>query len=144
MILDSTGRAPPTAKAIRTARRFRTIVCVAAFCPEDRVRRLRAAGAEVHKFEVMDLRDILRRVCELGVPSVLIEGGGEVHASAFEAGVVDEVAVFVSPMIVGGRDAPTPVEGRGVDRLADALRLREVQIGAIGNREILLRGWTSP
>jgi diaminohydroxyphosphoribosylaminopyrimidine deaminase/5-amino-6-(5-phosphoribosylamino)uracil reductase len=144
VILDSTGRTPPTSKAIRTARRWRTIVCVATFCPEARVRRLRAAGAEVHKFEVMDLRDILRRVCELGVPSVLIEGGGQVHASAFEAGVVDEVAVFVAPLVIGGRDAPTPVEGRGVDRLADALRLREVEVGAIGGRELLLRGWTSP
>ena len=50
--------------------------------------------------------------------SVLIEGGGTTHASAFEAGIVDKVMFFVAPKIMGGRDAITAIEGEGVDRMA--------------------------
>jgi 2,5-diamino-6-(ribosylamino)-4(3H)-pyrimidinone 5'-phosphate reductase len=48
-----------------------------------------------------------------GIGSIMIEGGGEVIASAFRAGLVDELYTYIAPEIVGGRDAPTVVDGPG-------------------------------
>jgi diaminohydroxyphosphoribosylaminopyrimidine deaminase/5-amino-6-(5-phosphoribosylamino)uracil reductase len=126
---------------VRTARRRRTLIAVNASCPEERVRELRRRGVEVHKFEVMDAATVLTRFCLMGVPQVLIEGGGEAHASALEAGIVDEVVAFVAPRILGGRDAKTPVEGRGVDRALQALQLKEPQVRALGGGEVMIRGY---
>jgi len=66
------------------------------------------------------------------VDSVLLEGGGELVASAFEAGLVDRVAVFVAPMILGGRASKTPVAGTGPERVADALGLESIRVRRIG------------
>lgn len=129
IVLDTMARTPLNAKILRSGR---TLLAVSTSAPPDRVRALRRK-AEVHLFEVMDLTEILRRFARLGVRHVLVEGGGEIHASAFHAGVVDEVLVFVAPKIVGGRDARTPVEGPGIERIAEALKFRKVEIRQVGN-----------
>jgi diaminohydroxyphosphoribosylaminopyrimidine deaminase/5-amino-6-(5-phosphoribosylamino)uracil reductase len=81
------------------------------------------AGCEILHLPKIDLREVLRLLVRRGVLEVLIEGGGTVLASAFDARVVDEVLVFVAPKIIGGRQAITPVEGEGVCRVTDALHL---------------------
>jgi diaminohydroxyphosphoribosylaminopyrimidine deaminase/5-amino-6-(5-phosphoribosylamino)uracil reductase len=76
-------------------------------------------------------RDMLRVLEELGrrsIQSVLVEGGGGVAGAFIDADLVDKVTFFVAPVIVGGRDAPTAVAGLGVERMADALRLEDVEI----------------
>lgn len=80
---------------------------------------------------------------ELGkrkILSVLIEGGGEVHASFFAANLVDKVCVYVAPSIIGGREAPGPVGGKGVEHLADAIRLRELDVARLGE-DLLITGY---
>jgi diaminohydroxyphosphoribosylaminopyrimidine deaminase/5-amino-6-(5-phosphoribosylamino)uracil reductase len=69
---------------------------------------------------------------------VLIEGGAEVNASFVEAGLVDRVAFFVAPRLLGGRQAPTAVGGRGL-ALKDALGLEEVTIRRVGD-DLLIEG----
>jgi diaminohydroxyphosphoribosylaminopyrimidine deaminase/5-amino-6-(5-phosphoribosylamino)uracil reductase len=60
--------------------------------------------------------------------NVLVEGGSTLLGSLFDAGVIDEVHVFVAPCLAGGAGAPSPISGRGVDRIADAWRLVDAQI----------------
>ena len=66
------------------------------------------------------------------IQSVLLEGGGELLASAFEERLVDRVAWFVAPLILGGRSSPPAVGGAGVPRLAKAIRLGEVTVRRVG------------
>lgn len=141
IVLDSWGRTPVDSNLIRTARKWRTIVAVNPSCDEARVAALRKAGAEVHKFEVMDLAVILGRLASMGIDRVLIEGGGEVHASALEAGIVDEVFVFIAPIIVGGRGAKSPVGGSGKETIAEALKLKGSEIHTLPTGEVLVHGW---
>jgi len=59
-----------------------------------------------------------------GVKRLLCEGGGELDAALFEAGLVDELNLTICPKIVGGREAPTLSEGVGFSKLADAASLK--------------------
>lgn len=70
----------------------------------------------------------MRELSRRGIQNVLVEGGGELVASLFTHKLVDKIFFFVAPKIIGGRDAVTSVEGRGIRRMHDALRLDKVKL----------------
>jgi diaminohydroxyphosphoribosylaminopyrimidine deaminase / 5-amino-6-(5-phosphoribosylamino)uracil reductase len=74
----------------------------------------------------VDVGAVLAALFEREVRAVLLEGGGEVHAAFLDAGVVDRVTLFVAPMLLGGRAAPTVVGGAGRE-LKAAIRLGPLQ-----------------
>ncbi|HWF18699.1 MAG TPA: dihydrofolate reductase family protein [Verrucomicrobiae bacterium] len=78
----------------------------------------------------------LRR--EWGVKRLLCEGGGEINAGLFEAGLVDEIHLTLCPVIFGGRIAPTLSDGRGFERLADATLSRVKSKKRIGDEMFLV------
>ncbi|MBI4566310.1 MAG: bifunctional diaminohydroxyphosphoribosylaminopyrimidine deaminase/5-amino-6-(5-phosphoribosylamino)uracil reductase RibD [Planctomycetes bacterium] len=140
IVLDSGARLPLEAQLVRTARERRTIMAVTSEAPPNKVRRLERAGVEiVAQQEEIDMRILFEELGRSGIQSMLVEGGGEVHASVLDADLADEAIVFVGPKIVGGRDAVTPVEGKGVAKMAAALTLKEVRVECLGN-DALIRG----
>lgn len=88
----------------------------------------------------VDMFLLMEELGKRGVASLLVEGGGTTLASAFEAGIVDKVMFFIAPKIVGGRDAVTPVEGKGVALMDDAIQLDEVSVSRVGG-DILVEGY---
>jgi diaminohydroxyphosphoribosylaminopyrimidine deaminase/5-amino-6-(5-phosphoribosylamino)uracil reductase len=72
--------------------------------------------------------------------SLLVEGGGEVHAAFFAEGLVDKLYVYLAPTLIGGRDAPGPLGGSGIEHLADAARLRDVDVARLGE-DLLISGY---
>ena len=72
------------------------------------------------------------------VKRLLCEGGGEINGALFEAGLVDEVHVTLSPVIFGGRTAPTMADGNGFSSLADATRLRMKSRKRVGDELFLV------
>jgi diaminohydroxyphosphoribosylaminopyrimidine deaminase/5-amino-6-(5-phosphoribosylamino)uracil reductase len=82
----------------------------------------------------------MRQLAQREITHVLFEGGGEVIASALAEDIVDRVLFFIAPKIVGGRDAPTSVEGLGVKDLEHALKLKDVQMKRFGD-DFLLSGY---
>jgi diaminohydroxyphosphoribosylaminopyrimidine deaminase/5-amino-6-(5-phosphoribosylamino)uracil reductase len=139
IVLDSGARTPLDSKVVRTAREQETILAVAPGAPERRVSELRKRGVRILELDVRDLRVVFEALAEEGLRRILVEGGGEVHSSVLEAGVADEVCVFVAPKVVGGRAAKTPVEGEGFERMAEALALGELTVERFGG-DLLLRG----
>ena len=87
----------------------------------------------------VDVKDMLLKIGKLGIDSVIVEGGGNLNASLIECGCVDEVIAFVAPKIIGGRDAVSPVEGVGIDLMSNALQLRDVVPGVVGD-DFYIRG----
>jgi diaminohydroxyphosphoribosylaminopyrimidine deaminase/5-amino-6-(5-phosphoribosylamino)uracil reductase len=75
-----------------------------------------------------------------GILSLLVEGGGEVHAACFADNLVDKVCAYIAPKLVGGREALGPIGGLGVERLADAVRLRDVDVVRLG-ADVLITGY---
>jgi diaminohydroxyphosphoribosylaminopyrimidine deaminase / 5-amino-6-(5-phosphoribosylamino)uracil reductase len=131
VIVDSRLRTPPRAAALKGG----ALVLCAEAGPRRRA-ALERAGAEVivcpGKGGRVDLRKGMKALVRRGVLAVLAEGGGELAGSLLEAGLVDRAVMFVSPRIVGGRQAVAAIAGNGVARLADAWNLEESRVLRVG------------
>jgi len=135
VVLDSAGRTPVDASVIHAGDPSRALIAVTPTAPRDRVQALRSAGASV--LEVpgpdgrVDAAALLSLLFQREVRAVLVEGGGEVHASFLDAGLVDRVAFFVAPILLGGRGAAPAVGGAG-RALKDAVRLASMTVTTLG------------
>jgi diaminohydroxyphosphoribosylaminopyrimidine deaminase/5-amino-6-(5-phosphoribosylamino)uracil reductase len=87
----------------------------------------------------IDFKEIVRRLIELDIYRILIEGGGETAAAALEAGVVKDVCYFLAPKIIGGRNAVTPVEGSGIVFVDHCIRIRNMKCTQVG-QDIMITG----
>lgn len=142
VVADSLARTPVDAAVLGGD--ATTYLLVSDDARDDRLADLADAGAEiVHAgHERVDLPDALTSLEANGIADLLVEGGGEVIFSLFEAGLVDELSTFVGPTILGGRDAPTLVDGEGfVDEFPElALRaVEEVDGGVLLEWDVLDR-----
>jgi diaminohydroxyphosphoribosylaminopyrimidine deaminase/5-amino-6-(5-phosphoribosylamino)uracil reductase len=89
-------------------------------------------GAEViivkAKGGMVDLRALLKELAKREITSILVEGGGNLNAKLLEESLADKVLFFISPKIIGGRDAITSVEGRGAKNVKDAVKLKNIKL----------------
>jgi diaminohydroxyphosphoribosylaminopyrimidine deaminase/5-amino-6-(5-phosphoribosylamino)uracil reductase len=147
VVLASRADVPLRSHLARTAREHPVLIACGKDAPARRVDALRARGCEVVQLPArngrVSLRVLLRRLHARGITHVLLEGGGRLLGDAFDAGLVDRVAVFVAPKIAGGADAVTAVAGRGVARIAAARGLTNVRLRRLGE-DLLLEGDLAP
>lgn len=87
----------------------------------------------------LDLRQLLRRLGERGIDSILLEGGGTLNASALQEDLVQRVYAFVAPKLVAGAKAKSPVEGMGILRMEDAIELQDIEVIPAG-RDFCITG----
>ncbi|MBR3654569.1 MAG: bifunctional diaminohydroxyphosphoribosylaminopyrimidine deaminase/5-amino-6-(5-phosphoribosylamino)uracil reductase RibD [Elusimicrobia bacterium] len=80
-----------------------------------------------------DFNVIIEKLNKMALKRILIEGGGEINSSVISAKKVDEVILFIAPIIVGGRNAKTFVEGDGVKFIKDSLKFKKFEIKNFGN-----------
>lgn len=141
IVVDSRGRTRPTAKVLQGP--APTLIATTDQSPESWRQALQSLGAEIAVLPsadgLVDLTALLRLLGEHGCLDLLVEGGGILLGALFDAGLVDRVQAIVAPMIVGGSEAPVAVAGRGVERMADALRLRDVSVQHLG-QDLLVEG----
>ena len=90
----------------------------------------------------VDLNALLTTLSERKITSILVEGGGAVHGSFFDAGFVDRVYAFIAPKLIGGKEALSPIGGIGCLKIADGLKLDRVETMALGN-DFLITGCTT-
>jgi diaminohydroxyphosphoribosylaminopyrimidine deaminase/5-amino-6-(5-phosphoribosylamino)uracil reductase len=142
VVFDSKARTPVTARVIQGEPHGLAVIAVGADAPVDRVRALEAAGAQVLRCPGADGRvspvDVLAALAGREVRGVLVEGGAAVAAAFVEAGLVDRVAMFLAPLLLGGASAPTVVAGTGRD-LKRAVSLERVEVRRIGD-DVLIEG----
>jgi diaminohydroxyphosphoribosylaminopyrimidine deaminase/5-amino-6-(5-phosphoribosylamino)uracil reductase len=94
------------------------------------VNALQARGVEV-VCDASNGRDLLKVLEELGrrsIQSVLLEGGGGLAGAFIDARLVDKLTFFIAPLVVGGNAATSAIGGVGADKMADALRLKDVEV----------------
>jgi len=136
VVVSSAGDLPRDCRLLATAAAVRTIVLVR---DVDAAvgRALEAKGAEVVTMGAGGLRTGLRALADRGLLDILCEGGPGLTASLLAQGLVDRLAVFVAPLLVG-RGAPDLLAAPAVTSLADALRVTDVTWETVGD-DLLLR-----
>ena len=126
VVFDSTARLPLDSQLVSAAPGQRLIVVTTRAAPRSAVEALENAGAEVvvtaGENEPARVRDALDRLGDMGIAAILLEGGPHLAGAFFDAGEIDEVRLFLAPLLLGGRQARDPLEGEGVELIADALR----------------------
>ncbi|MBU1905595.1 MAG: bifunctional diaminohydroxyphosphoribosylaminopyrimidine deaminase/5-amino-6-(5-phosphoribosylamino)uracil reductase RibD [Candidatus Omnitrophica bacterium] len=88
----------------------------------------------------VNLKDMMKKLAREGITNCLVEGGGTLIGSLFDEGLVDKVIFFVSPKIIGGRDAIGSVMGKGITRIDKAIRLKDIKLKRIGE-DFLFEGY---
>ncbi len=135
IVVDSGARLPLAARLIDSGTPARAVVAVADEAPAERLARLEARGVTVLSCKSRDGRvdpaDLCARLFALDVTGVLLEGGSELNGAFIEAGLVDRVAIFIAPLLIGGATAPTAVGGHG-RLLSEAIRLQSLEARPVG------------
>jgi len=143
IIADAQGRTPASARVFSTT--GHTLLAVAEDIKPAKARRLEQAGAELIRLPneegLVDLKALFKLLGQRQVTSVLAEGGGQLVGSLFDQGLVDKVVVFIAPIIIGGANARAAVAGQGVDKVSQALRLKQVRIEML-DQDIMVIGYT--
>ncbi|MBO6058367.1 MAG: bifunctional diaminohydroxyphosphoribosylaminopyrimidine deaminase/5-amino-6-(5-phosphoribosylamino)uracil reductase RibD [Bacteroidales bacterium] len=164
IVVDSNLRIPVDSQLVKTANEYRTIVACRHFDRSeaerseveksslnvnkqkgflDSLRSLEMTGVEHLECQSnnnhVDINDLMTKLGAMGIDSLLLEGGGTLNAAFLEAGCVDEVWAFIAPKIIGGEGAKTPVSGKGIDKMSEAINLQDIDIQNI-NGDILIKG----
>lgn len=143
IILDAHASLPLESRLIGSVEEAPVLVACLDTAPAAACTELTESGCRVLRFEAVgdrvDVEALLRRLGSDRLTNVMIEGGGEVLAYAFEHGLVDEVRVFISPKLVGGAKAPAALGGAGIKCVADAIQLEDVEWRRVGG-DMLLTG----
>ena len=160
IVVDSKLRIPNDCQLVKTAKEYKTIIAHTVISSDrresrnlkqlDEISPLRYASVEMTNSGVellhckskdghVDINDLMTQLGAQGIDSLLLEGGGTLNEAFLEAGCVDEVWAFIAPKIIGGSEAKTPVAGKGIDRMCDAIKLQDIDIQNI-NGDILIKG----
>jgi diaminohydroxyphosphoribosylaminopyrimidine deaminase/5-amino-6-(5-phosphoribosylamino)uracil reductase len=107
----------------------------------DKINKLLQSGCYIILFkDELDLSNLMVRLAEMGITSILIEGGSSLNAHALEDGIVDKVLFFIAPKIIGGRKSYPAVGGPTSRSLEDAYQLRNATMKRVGE-DFLVEGY---
>lgn len=147
IICDTHLRTPLDAKVVTTAKEVPTIM--ACSC-EDRKKQQPYLDAGCRVVTVgkntkghLDLRELMEKLAELNIDSILLEGGSQLNWAALQAGIVNKVQAYIAPKLFGGEGAKTPVGGSGVEFPSQAVLLENLQIKQLGE-DILIESEVKP
>jgi diaminohydroxyphosphoribosylaminopyrimidine deaminase/5-amino-6-(5-phosphoribosylamino)uracil reductase len=126
IVFDSEARLPLDSQLVRGAAELPLTVVISRAAPRLAADALEVAGADVivatGENEPARVRNALGQIGAAGVTSILLEGGPHLAGAFLDAGEVDEIRLFVAPVVLGGSHARDPLEGEGVERIAEATR----------------------
>jgi diaminohydroxyphosphoribosylaminopyrimidine deaminase/5-amino-6-(5-phosphoribosylamino)uracil reductase len=129
VIFDTHLRLPVSSKLAQTAREVQTWVLAGADADPAAEEALRQAGVMIIRVPRsaegrVDMAAALRAIADLGVVSLLVEGGAELAGSLLATRLADELHAFIAPILLGPRGRPGAVDWAGPDSPSDAPRLR--------------------
>jgi diaminohydroxyphosphoribosylaminopyrimidine deaminase/5-amino-6-(5-phosphoribosylamino)uracil reductase len=148
VVFDSLARLPLSSQLVAAAEQTPLTVCVSRAAARADTDALEAAGAQVlvatGQNEPARVRSALDQLGGGGIASVLLEGGPHLAGAFLDAGEIDEIRLFLAPILLGGRTARDPLEGEGVERISDALRALSFDCDRVGDDLLVsarLREW---
>lgn len=140
IICDTYLKISPDSQLVRTAGDVKTYI---ATCAEDsnKKKELAKRGCRIlnisKKGEYLDLVELMERLGQEKIDSVILEGGGILNYSALQSGIVQKVQAYIAPKLFGGKEAATPVQGTGQKSPEEAFLLCNRKVSFYGE-DILL------
>jgi diaminohydroxyphosphoribosylaminopyrimidine deaminase/5-amino-6-(5-phosphoribosylamino)uracil reductase len=136
VVFDSLARLPATSQLVAAAAEIPLTVIVSRAAARAETDALEAAGVQVlvatGENEPARVRSALDQLGALGVSSILLEGGPHLAGAFLDAGEIDEIRLFLAPLLLGGSAARDPLEGEGVERISEALRAISFDCESVG------------
>ena len=147
IIVDTKASISLDSNVVKTANEYRTILAVSnqlsAVSNQSKIDELKSYNVEIlyceEKDGHVDINDLMIKLGQKGIDSILLEGGATLNAAFLEAGCVDEVYAFIAPKIIGGEHSKSPVGGQGIKLMKDAIMLKDIKIETFDN-DILIKG----
>lgn len=137
IVVDRRARIPMESNLVATAHEMPLVVVYGSMADEEKLEELREAG--VMLWNCNSIMELVQRAGAEKIDSILLESGGTLNEALLKEGLVDEVMAFVAPKIVGGKASRTPVEGEGVEMMADAIELTDTTMETFGN-DVMITG----
>ena len=133
VVLDSQCRLPLDSQLVRTVGEAAVIVFTTESASVERIEALRSAGVEVLIVETgsdqrLDVNSVMLELGRRRMTNLFVEAGSRILGGLFDQRLVNEVHAFIAPAISGGGDAPSPIGGRGISTMSDALRLEQTTV----------------
>jgi diaminohydroxyphosphoribosylaminopyrimidine deaminase/5-amino-6-(5-phosphoribosylamino)uracil reductase len=148
VVFDTLARLPPGSQLVAAAAEIPLTVVVSRAAARVDTDALEAAGVQVlvatGENEPARVRSALEQLGSLGVASVLLEGGPHLAGAFLDAGEIDELRLFLAPLLLGGSAARDPLEGKGVERISEAMRALTFECDRVGEDLLIsarLREW---
>jgi diaminohydroxyphosphoribosylaminopyrimidine deaminase / 5-amino-6-(5-phosphoribosylamino)uracil reductase len=148
VVFDTTARLPVDSQLVQMAPEVPLTVVVSRAARRTAVSNLEMAGAEVivatGANEPARVNSALQQLGAAGITSILLEGGPHLAGAFYDAGEVDEVRLFLAPIVMGGRTARDPLEGEGTETIAEAMRALTLECDQSGDDLLVsarLREW---
>ena len=148
IVFDSEARLPLDSQLVRGAAEVPLTVVVSRAAPRVATDALEVAGAEIvvatGANEPERVRNALVQLGAAGVTSILLEGGPHLAGAFLDAGEVDEIRLFVAPVVLGGSSARDPLEGEGAERISQAIRALSLDCSRVADDVLItarLREW---
>jgi diaminohydroxyphosphoribosylaminopyrimidine deaminase/5-amino-6-(5-phosphoribosylamino)uracil reductase len=148
VVFDSLARLPISSQLVSAVEKIPLTVVVSRAAARSDTDALEAAGVQVlvatGENEPARVRSALDQLGTSGIASVLLEGGPHLAGAFLDAGEIDEIRLFLAPILLGGRTARDPIEGEGVERISEALRALTLSCDRVGEDLLIsarLREW---
>jgi diaminohydroxyphosphoribosylaminopyrimidine deaminase/5-amino-6-(5-phosphoribosylamino)uracil reductase len=144
IVVDSQLRIPDRAQIFSSESAAKPLIATTVAAPKVRIQELESRGVEVIVIATdqkgrVSLPDLMIDLGRRNIQSLLLEAGSTLNGAAVQAGIVDRVAFFIAPKILGGNDGHPVFSGAGAVLMKDAMHLQDIRSCSFGD-DILIEG----
>ncbi|MGR3177423.1 MAG: bifunctional diaminohydroxyphosphoribosylaminopyrimidine deaminase/5-amino-6-(5-phosphoribosylamino)uracil reductase RibD [Candidatus Anammoxibacter sp.] len=141
IVIDNNAKLPLDSQLVKTIKDASVIIATTQKAPDNRVKKLEDAGCKIIKVDdndgLVDLKQVLEELGRRQFTNVLVEGGSRILGSLFDNCLVDKTVTFIAPKIIGGKDAKSPVSGKGITNISQAIQFDDIKISQCGNDTVV-------
>lgn len=141
VIIDSKLRFPLQSKILTSLAKGEILIFTLNQSSQKKAAILRKHGVEVialpSSSSKIDLNEVLCHLGQREISSVMVEGGGSLFTSLLEQRLVDKIFLAIAPKLIGGKDAPSFFQGKGVDFIKDSLQLKKIKMHSMADDTIM-------
>jgi len=130
IVLDTYCKTPENALVVN--KDAKTIIFTGKKCNKKYEQNVEIIQVETEKNGFIDLKKMLAKLFDIGIKSLMVEGGSTVIWNFLKQGLVDEMFVYIGPIIIGGKNTPTLAGGNGIKSEKGLVNLEIVDIQCLG------------